>query len=127
MDDLGVLVQPYGIRPQGKSAPMAASKAAPRTRNYSSVNLDSPFSSIPSSKSTHNSSSENGSLLDDQNDAFGFGFNNKPQNYASGNYFGNVFQKPANGGGGGGLDFDMEALFKGSMNLTRILLMMTTM
>lgn len=116
MDDFGVLVQPFGIRPQGKSAPMAASKAASRTHKYSSVNLDPPFSTIPTSESTHNSSSGNGSLLDDQNDAFGFGFNNsKPQN--CGNYSDNVFQKPINGGGGGGLNFDKEAVFKGSMNL----------
>lgn len=44
MDDFGVLIRNYGIKPQGKSSPMASLKITTRaTRNYTSksVNIDS--------------------------------------------------------------------------------------
>ncbi|KMT19960.1 hypothetical protein BVRB_1g010040 [Beta vulgaris subsp. vulgaris] len=125
MDDFGVLVKNYGIKPQGKSAPMAASKTAPRTtttttttHNYKSVNLDPSFGTH-----THNSNSGTGSFFNDHNDDI-FGFNSVKcsNNYSSSDVFDDVFQMPMknpsfSSGGGGGVDFDIESMLKGSMNL----------
>ncbi|XP_057532725.1 auxilin-related protein 2 [Amaranthus tricolor] len=120
MDDFGVLVKNYGIKPQGKSAPMASSKSATKTtRNYNTI--DPSFGTKPFSNSAN---SGTGSFFNDQNDdIFGFNSSNKPNNYASSDVFDDVFQLPKNvptsssGGGGGEFDFDMESMFKGSMNL----------
>ncbi|KNA23658.1 hypothetical protein SOVF_022940 [Spinacia oleracea] len=127
MDDFGVLVQGYGIKSQGKSAPMAASKTtAKKPNNFTSVNLDPSLGTKPFSNSTHTSNSGSGSFFNDQNDdIFGFNSSNKPNSYANSDVFDDVFQIPISnsesstggGGGGGGFDFDVESLFKGSMNL----------
>ncbi|XP_021718196.1 auxilin-related protein 1-like [Chenopodium quinoa] len=125
MDDFGVLVEGYGIKSQGKSAPMAASKtAAKKPNNYTSVNLDPTFGTKPFSNSTHSSNLGSGSFFNDQNDdIFGLNSVNKPNNYASSDVFDDVFQIPAtnsgssSGGGVGGFGFDVESMLKGSLNL----------
>ncbi|KAL2893972.1 Auxilin-related protein 2 [Bienertia sinuspersici] len=121
MDDFGVLVQNFGIKPQGKSAPMASSKATSRTQTYSSVNLDPSFGTKPFPNSTRNANSGSGSFLNDQNDdIFGLDSSNRGNKYASSDVFDDVFQTPTNNtsssGGGAGFGFDVESMYKGSMN-----------
>ncbi|WCJ44408.1 Chaperone DnaJ-domain superfamily protein [Euphorbia peplus] len=61
MDEFGVLTERFGLKPQGKSAPMAASKL-PNHTNSSSLSSQS----FPnSSKSDYNSNSFGGSFSDD--------------------------------------------------------------
>ena len=62
MNDFGVLVRSYSIKPQGKSFPMASIKRTRATYKYTnkSINLD------PSSFTTnyaHNTNSESGSFV----------------------------------------------------------------
>ncbi|KAH9626461.1 hypothetical protein KSS87_006421 [Heliosperma pusillum] len=114
MDDFGVLVKHYGINPKGKSAPMAASKQPPKPhKNFDSVNQDPNFFSHSSSYSN----SGGGSLFADQtDDILGFHPSHNRQTYVSGDVFDRVFQMPASNscGSGGGFEFDMESMFKGS-------------
>ncbi|OMP08108.1 hypothetical protein COLO4_06774 [Corchorus olitorius] len=82
MDEFGVLTERYGLKPQGKSAPMSQAKRSTATATAStnrSFGFDTGLngnSASFSSKSSWNSSSGNGSFLDD-NDLFS---NPKPQN-----------------------------------------------
>lgn len=73
MDDFGVLTEQYGLKPQGKSAPMAASKRAPSsTTNGRNFGFDSGSDRKPNSNSSNpsrNSNSAIGSWLDN-NDIF---------------------------------------------------------
>ena len=64
MDEFGVLTERFGLKPQGKSAPMSASRGPnnAQTRDFPSSN---PKSNSYSSKSTYNSNSYNGSFMDD--------------------------------------------------------------
>ncbi|RID53691.1 hypothetical protein BRARA_G01068 [Brassica rapa] len=85
MDEFGVLTERYGIKPQGKSAPMAASKRPPTTTPQS---LNNPGVANPKSKSYSSnndifftSSSTNRNGFDDF-DVFGGGLN-KPTNTKS--------------------------------------------
>ncbi|KAK9741016.1 hypothetical protein RND81_03G076100 [Saponaria officinalis] len=109
MDDFGVLVKNYGINPKGKSAPMAASKKAPKTqKNYDFVDQDPNF--FPQSFSKSNSG--NGSFLDDQNDdIFGFNSSNKGQNHVNGDVFDDVLKMPTKSN-----DFDVESMLNGASN-----------
>jgi hypothetical protein len=75
MDDFGVLTERFGLKPQGKASPMAASKQATSSRNAQTRN--SGFNSGPNSKpssyssrSPLHSNSDFGSFLDDQNGLF---------------------------------------------------------
>ncbi|XP_022768121.1 auxilin-related protein 2 [Durio zibethinus] len=92
MDDFGVLTERYGLKPQGKSAPMSQAKRSTATTTTTataaattnrSFGFDSGLtrnSASFSSKSSLNSSASNGSLLDDhdffpkQNSQNSFGF-----------------------------------------------------
>ncbi|XP_013666545.2 auxilin-related protein 2 [Brassica napus] len=75
MDEFGVLTERYGIKPQGKSAPMAASKRPPTTTPQSLNNLGGV-----NPKST--SYSSNKVSVNDDFDVFGGGLN-KPTNTKS--------------------------------------------
>ncbi|CAG7902033.1 unnamed protein product [Brassica rapa] len=85
MDEFGVLTERYGIKPQGKSAPMAASKRPPTTTPQSLNNLGvaNPKSTSYSSNNDifFTSSSTNRNGFDDF-DVFGGGLN-KPTNTKS--------------------------------------------
>ncbi|KAG7592532.1 DnaJ domain [Arabidopsis thaliana x Arabidopsis arenosa] len=68
MDEFGVLTERYGIKPQGKSAPMAASKRNPNNNGQSwnfgtGSGLNAKSTSF-SSNSSWNKESSNGSLYD---------------------------------------------------------------
>ncbi|XP_023645501.1 auxilin-related protein 2 isoform X2 [Capsella rubella] len=69
MDEFGVLTERYGIKPQGKSAPMAASKRSgnnnpPNNNNAQSWNFATASSSGVNGKSKSTSFSGNGSVYD---------------------------------------------------------------
>ncbi|OMO50395.1 hypothetical protein CCACVL1_30468 [Corchorus capsularis] len=92
MDEFGVLTERYGLKPQGKSAPMSQAKRSTATATAStnrSFGVDSGLNGNSASfslKSSWNSSSGNGSFLDDNDlfsnpkisfglaDDYGFGF-----------------------------------------------------
>uniref|UniRef100_A0A803LHH2 J domain-containing protein n=1 Tax=Chenopodium quinoa TaxID=63459 RepID=A0A803LHH2_CHEQI len=130
MDDFGVLVEGYGIKSQGKSAPMAASKtAAKKPNNYTSVNLDPTFGTKPFSNSTHSSNLGSGSFFNDQNDdIFGLNSVNKPNNYACSDVFDDAFQIPttnsgsSSGGGVGGDDLIWGFSGNGSSKASNVVL-----
>ncbi|XWS21671.1 hypothetical protein CRYUN_Cryun30bG0074500 [Craigia yunnanensis] len=69
MDEFGVLTERYGLKPQGKSAPMSQAKRSSATattdRNFGFESGLTRNSTSFSSKSSLNSSASNGSLLDD--------------------------------------------------------------
>ncbi|GAB4844138.1 hypothetical protein Ancab_037445 [Ancistrocladus abbreviatus] len=129
MDKFGALVQQFGIKPQGKSAPMSARKEPIKTHDSENTpnlypGFDSkPFSNI--SKSTSNSHSVSGeSLLDDQSNLFWSKSGHR--NYGSSGGFDDVFQSSLKNPdfldntsvADTGLGFDLESIFKGrSMNL----------
>ncbi|XP_010498622.1 PREDICTED: auxilin-related protein 2-like [Camelina sativa] len=69
MDEFGVLTERYGIKPQGKSAPMAASKRSvhnnnPNNNNAQSWNFATASSSGVNAKTKSTSFSGNGSVYD---------------------------------------------------------------
>ncbi|ESQ34632.1 hypothetical protein EUTSA_v10007304mg [Eutrema salsugineum] len=73
MDEFGVLTERYGIKPQGKSAPMAASKRSVNNPNNGqswnfgpASGLNTTKSASYASHSSRNSESGNGSLYDDE-------------------------------------------------------------
>ncbi|CAH2033545.1 unnamed protein product [Thlaspi arvense] len=85
MDEFGVLTERYGIKPQGKSAPMAASKRSGNPNNGQSWNFGG-VNTKSTSSSSRNTKSANGSLYDgddilfsssstDRNGASSGGFN----------------------------------------------------
>ncbi|XP_004290908.1 PREDICTED: auxilin-related protein 2 [Fragaria vesca subsp. vesca] len=106
MDDFGVLTERFGLKPQGKSAPMAASRSTtnPQTTSYSSSSK---------SNSNSNSNSAYASFLDDQNGFFSQ--SSSTQNAAGSGGFGGYdflgggVSKPAKGS-----DFDLDSVFSGS-------------
>ncbi|XWS25091.1 hypothetical protein CRYUN_Cryun27aG0041300 [Craigia yunnanensis] len=97
MDEFGVLTERYGLKSQGKSAPMSQAKRSSATATTTTTTTNATLSTIRnfgfesgltrnstsfSSKSSWNSSASNGSLLDDhdffpkQNSQNSFGFGN---------------------------------------------------
>ncbi|VVA93453.1 unnamed protein product [Arabis nemorensis] len=64
MDEFGVLTERYGIKPQGKSAPMAASKRSVNPNNGQSWNFGG-VNSKSTSNTTWNKESGNGYVADD--------------------------------------------------------------
>ncbi|XP_034888958.1 uncharacterized protein [Populus alba] len=102
MDEFGVLTERFGLKPQGKSAPMSASRGPnnAQTRDFPSSN---PKSNSYSSKSTYNSKSYNGSFMEDHETLFS---NSKSQNFGDDfDIFG--FQKNSKQTSTGfGFDFD---------------------
>lgn len=103
MDDFGVLTEKYGLKPQGKAAPMAAAK---RASNYNrTTQTNSKFSSVPAWNSTFT----NGSQFDDNTTSKAGGFD------AFDDVFGG-FQKPSKPTSNSSFDFD--SIFNGSNNST---------
>ncbi|XVF39276.1 hypothetical protein PTKIN_Ptkin01aG0021800 [Pterospermum kingtungense] len=68
MDEFGVLTERYGLKPQGKSAPMSQAKRSTATSTATTnmgFGFDSGLTRNSTSCSSWNSSPTNGSLLDD--------------------------------------------------------------
>ncbi|KAG6774259.1 hypothetical protein POTOM_021611 [Populus tomentosa] len=103
MDEFGVLTERFGLKPQGKSAPMSASRGPnnAQTRDFPSLN---PKSNSYSSKSTYNSNSYNGSFMDDHETLFS---NSKSQNFGDDfDIFGGFQKNSKQTSTGFGFDFD---------------------
>ncbi|EOY16395.1 Chaperone DnaJ-domain superfamily protein, putative isoform 1 [Theobroma cacao] len=124
MDQFGVLTERYGLKPQGKSAPMSQAKRPTATAtSITSTNQNFGFdtglngSSMPfSSKSSWNSNPSNGSLLDDHD----FFSNQKPQNsFGLGDDYGYAFgafenttkkQSNTSNNSSNGSSFDLDSM-----------------
>ncbi|KAJ6930670.1 hypothetical protein NC652_014255 [Populus alba x Populus x berolinensis] len=103
MDEFGVFTERFGLKPQGKSAPMSASRGPnnAQTRDFPSSN---PKSNSYSSKSTYNSNSYNGSFMDDHETLFS---NSKSQNFGDDfDIFGGFQKNSKQTSTGFGSDFD---------------------
>ncbi|XP_011027469.1 PREDICTED: auxilin-related protein 2 [Populus euphratica] len=111
MDEFGVLTERFGLKPQGKSAPMAASRGSNNTQipNFASSN---PKTSSYSSKSTYNSHSFNGSFMDDHETLRS---NSKSQNFGDDFDIFGGFQKNSKQTSTG-FGFDYDSLFPSTKN-----------
>lgn len=114
MDEFGVFTERFGLKPQGKGAPMAASKRTVRNNNNNNNNAQSWNFGVESN-ANHNPSS----FLGDQRD---------PKPYyggASGDYddiFGgnnNTTKQSATTGGGSSFDYDSFFLGSNANSLSR--------
>ncbi|KAM5564328.1 hypothetical protein ABKV19_018767 [Rosa sericea] len=111
MDEFGVLTERFGLKPQGKSAPMAASRRATPTNNPQTTS----YASSSRSSANSNSNSAYASFLDDQT-----GFFSQSQNTAGsggfndyGDIFGGGVTRPAQQQSQGS-DFNLDSMFSGS-------------
>ncbi|XP_024166050.1 auxilin-related protein 1 isoform X4 [Rosa chinensis] len=116
MDEFGVLTERFGLKPQGKSAPMAASRRATPTNNPQTTSYAS--SSRSSAYSNSNSNSAYASFLDDQTGFFSQ--SSSTQNTAgSGGFndyvgiFSGGVTRPAQQQSQGS-DFNLDSMFSGS-------------
>ncbi|XVE60284.1 hypothetical protein DITRI_Ditri05aG0116500 [Diplodiscus trichospermus] len=128
MDEFGVLTERYGLKAQGKSAPMSQAKRSSATASASATattKRDFGFesgltrnSTSFSSKSSWNSSAGNGSLLDDHDffpkqnsqNSFGFGDDN---GYDFGG-FGNPTKQSNTSNNSNGSSFDLTSILLNS-------------
>lgn len=102
MDEFGVLTERFGLKPQGKAAPMAASKRPVNNDNAQSWNLGFD-SDVNNNKS---------SSLDDQNGVFQ---SKKTHNSGVSNDYDDIFGGPINSNKqSGGSSFDYDSFFSGS-------------
>ncbi|PON73678.1 DnaJ domain containing protein [Parasponia andersonii] len=110
MDEFGVLTERLGLKPQGKAAPMAASKRPVNSNNAQSWNLGFDSDVNPNSSS----------FLDDQNGFFQSSNDKKTQNNGRSNDFDDIFggpvsfRKQSGSLGRGGSSFDYDSFFGGS-------------
>ena len=106
MDEFGVLTERFGLKPQGKGAPMAASKrTSVNNNNAQAWNFGVESNTNPKSSSfvDDHSKAYNGGISDDYDDIFGGGsLNSTKQSGAFG------------GGTAAGSSFDYDSLFSGS-------------
>ncbi|KAL9359132.1 hypothetical protein Peur_047255 [Populus x canadensis] len=111
MDEFGVLTERFGLKPQGKSAPMAASRGSNNTQipNFASSN---PKTSPYSSKSTYNSHSFNESFMDDHETLRS---NSKSQNFGDDFDIFGGFQKNSKQTSTG-FGFDYDSVFSSTKN-----------
>lgn len=108
MDDFGVLVQSYGIKPQGKSAPMASIKSSTRNHNAHLRNSSKPTTNYASDSYAWN----------DEEDPFSFNYEHKPKSNGSFDVFDDAFNLAKNNSRNGvGMEFDIETMFKDSTKL----------
>ncbi|XP_010270274.1 PREDICTED: auxilin-related protein 2-like [Nelumbo nucifera] len=130
MDEFpGLLARDFGFRPQGKSAPMAASKGTGSLGSGGTLNFgigsggDIRSSSFTSrSKSGWNSNSVGGSFLDDHDGLFRPSGNQKTQDSGGLGGYDDVFGGPpkytnrsdSRGGASSASTFDYDSIFQGS-------------
>ncbi|KAI4307235.1 hypothetical protein L6164_030443 [Bauhinia variegata] len=113
MDEFGVLTEKYGLKPQGKAAPMASSKRPTnitQTGNFGTNPKSSQFGSR-----SFNSNNSYNSFLDDHSSG-----NKKTQHFGGLDDDIDIFgglNKPASGSNmGNGGSFDYDPIFMGSNN-----------
>ncbi|XP_022939900.1 auxilin-related protein 1-like [Cucurbita moschata] len=110
MDEFGVLTERFGLKPQGKSAPMAASKAP------------SPSNTFQSRNSGYNSGLNGKSSFDSGFVDVSFQKNTKPDTYGGlddyDGLFGSLNQSTKHSGNSGSSpsSFDYDSIFFGSKN-----------
>lgn len=118
MDEFGVLTERYGLKPQGKSAPMAASKrpdgiGAARGRS-SGAPAAAGRSSSRASASSWNSGSGDGAFADGFGEFFQSSGGSKAQGSGNLDDFGDLFggsKKPSKSPAGDSGGFDYDSLF----------------
>ncbi|PQQ07952.1 auxilin-related protein 2 isoform X1 [Prunus yedoensis var. nudiflora] len=100
MDEFGVLTEQYGLKPQGKSAPMAASKRPTSANNTQAWNFgvdsnSNPKTSSYSSRSPPaNSNSDYASFFDAQDVLFQSGSNDKTRSFGGLDDYDDIFGGP---------------------------------
>lgn len=126
MDEFGVLTERYGLKPQGKSVPMAEAKRSTsangsRTRNFgSNSGINSKSSSSYSSHPGRNSNSINTSFVNDHDILFQSSASRKPKDsggFDNDDFFG-YFQESAKqpSNSGNKSSFDYDSIFSNSGN-----------
>ncbi|XP_028787941.1 auxilin-related protein 2 [Neltuma alba] len=125
MDQFGVLTASYGLKPQGKSAPMASAKQATNFGGSQSGNFGintslHSKSAQYGSRSPQHPTFDCGSFLDDHNGVFGSPGNKKSQHFGSLDDEIDIFggpNKPAfQSNASGGDSFGFDSIFMGSNN-----------
>ncbi|KAK3428253.1 auxilin-related protein 2 isoform X1 [Eucalyptus grandis] len=119
MDEFGVLTERYGLKPQGKSAPMAASKrpdgiGAARGRSSGAPAAAAGRSSSRASASSWNSGSGNGAFADGFGEFLQSSGGSKAQGFGNLDDFGDLFggsKKPSKSPAGDSGGFDYDSLF----------------
>ncbi|KAJ7957058.1 Auxilin-related protein 1 [Quillaja saponaria] len=114
----GILATDFGFKPQGKSAPMAASKGSSNINAGGSLNFDPEPRGA--SRSTLNSNSFSGSFMDDGNSSL-FGSSGSQKNHDAGG-LGDLFGGSArytskSESRGGDASFNFDSMFSGSNDL----------
>ncbi|XP_034198832.1 auxilin-related protein 1 isoform X2 [Prunus dulcis] len=121
MDEFGVLTEQYGLKPQGKSAPMAASKRPTSANDTQAWNFVADSNSNPKTSSYSsrsppaNSNSDYASFFDAQDGLFQSGSNNKTRSFGGLDDYDDIFGgpvKPAKQSEGSSFNFD--SIFSGS-------------
>ncbi|XP_021806612.1 auxilin-related protein 1 isoform X2 [Prunus avium] len=121
MDEFGVLTEQYGLKPQGKSAPMAASKRPTSANDTQAWNFgvdsnSNPKTSSYSSRSPPaNSNSDYASFFDAQDVLFQSGSNDKTRSFGGLDDYDDIFGgpvKPTKQSEGSSFNFD--SIFSGS-------------
>lgn len=102
MDDFGVLTERYGLKPQGKSAPMAALKRPVNDSNDQTWNFGMGSDLNPKSSSYSSRSSD--------------AYNTTQSKYGHSNGYDDIFGGPTGnpGGGAAGSAFDFDSILSGS-------------
>lgn len=117
MDEFGILTERYGLKPQGKSVPMAALKRNIDNNNAQNWNLG--MDSDLNTKSSSESNSVVGSYLDSMQ----FTGYKRTSNNSHSDPYDDIFGGPVNstkptgnlGSGDGGSSFDYDSIFSGSI------------
>ncbi|KAK9271204.1 hypothetical protein L1049_026794 [Liquidambar formosana] len=111
MDEFGTLTESFGIKPQGKSAPMAASRRPTNPNTTGTPNFGF-VSGVDAAKQHRNSNSGGGSFLGDPDVLFRSSGNQKTQNYGNSDGFGDIFGGPIkNSKQSNGPSFDYDSIF----------------
>ncbi|KAI9097492.1 hypothetical protein K1719_025263 [Acacia pycnantha] len=125
MDQFDVLTASYGLKPQGKSAPMASAKQASnyvdsQTGNFGVNTSQHSKSAQHGSRSPQNPTFDYGSFLDDHNGAFGSTDHKKTQHFGSLDdeidIFGGPSKPASQSNAGDGNSFGFDSMFMGSNN-----------
>ncbi|XP_020409603.1 auxilin-related protein 1 isoform X2 [Prunus persica] len=115
MDEFGVLTEQYGLKPQGKSAPMAASKRPTSANDTQAWNFVADSNSNPKTSSYSsrsppaNSNSDYASFFDAQDGLFQSGSNNKTRSFGGLDDYDDIFGgpvKPTKQSEGSSFNFD---------------------
>ncbi|XP_008219590.1 PREDICTED: auxilin-related protein 1 isoform X2 [Prunus mume] len=120
MDEFGVLTEQYGLKPQGKSAPMAASKRPTSANDTQAWNFVADSNSNPKTSSYSsrspppNSNSDYASFFDAQDGLFQSGSNDKTRSFGGLDDYDDIFGGPVKPTKHSEGSFNFDSLFSGS-------------